>query len=59
MPDQNFSRIFATARVLESICERCSRTVGVSTTPEILTIAERAHICKAEEPMLKAVAASR
>lgn len=47
MPNANFNRVFATARVLESICEHCLRTVGVSTTPDILSIAERAHICPA------------
>jgi len=58
MPDQNFNRVFATARVLESTCEFCFKTVGISTTPDILTIAERAHICPATPASVKTKAAA-
>lgn len=58
MPDPNFNRVFATARVLESICEHCLRTVGVSAAPDILAIAERAHICPARPSTEQMKAAS-
>jgi hypothetical protein len=58
MPTPNFYRVFANARVLESVCENCSRTVGVATTPDILSIAERAHICPVAQPMMIARAAA-
>jgi len=58
MPTPNFNRVFANARVLESVCENCSRTVGVATTPDVLTIAERAHICPAQPMMIARAAAS-
>jgi hypothetical protein len=58
MPSQNFNRVFATARVLESVCEGCLKTVGVSTTPQVLSIAERAHICPAQPARGQAKAAA-
>jgi hypothetical protein len=58
MPDCDFNRVFATARVLESVCQHCLRTVGVSSIPDILSIVEHAHICPASRPALAKAAAS-
>jgi hypothetical protein len=58
MSERMFNRVFATARVLESVCQHCLRTVGVSTTPEVLAIVEHAHICPAVRPMAASKAAA-
>jgi hypothetical protein len=58
MPDPDFNRVFATARVLESICQHCMRTVGVSSAPHILSIVEHAHICPATKPLARTSAAT-
>lgn len=58
MSDRIFNRTFATAQVLESVCQHCLRTVGISKTPEILTIVEHAHICPAARAKARAKAAA-